>query len=132
MSITEIFLFVAGAAIVVITLFLVPLLIQMRKVGEKVEKLATDLDRELPPLLKNLNESAAELRILAASINHKVAEMEQIIGVARQAADNFSCTVERFKQTVLPIVTKVGGFSAGVLAFFSYLKRSRHNTTMEE
>lgn len=132
MSISEIFLLVAGMAVVVITIFLVPLLIQLRRVGEKVEKLASDLDRELPPLLKNLNESAAELRILTSSINRKIEEVDKIISIARQATDTLVCTVELFKKTVLPIITKVGGFSAGLLTLFSFLKKIRHNNTTEE
>ena len=132
MSISEIFFIVAGLAIIVMTIFMIPVLIQIRKVGEKAEKLMGDLDRELPPLLKNLNESAVELRILTSSINRKVEEVEGIIDTVRAAVDNFTCTAELFKKTVLPIVTKVGGISAGLLTFFSFLKKSRHNNDTEE
>lgn len=132
MSIGEIFLIIAGVALTIITVFLVPVLIQLRRVGEKVEKLVGDLDRELPPLLNNLNESAAELRVLTNSINRKVDEVDKIISVAKQASDTVVCTVDLFKKTVLPIITKVGGFSAGLLAIFSFLKKSRQNNTTEE
>ena len=132
MTIGEIFFIVAGLAIIVITIFLVPLLLQLRKVGEKVEILVSDLDRELPPLLKNLNESAAELRLITSSINRKIEEVDKIISVARQASDTLVCTVDLFKKTVLPIITKVGGFSAGLLAIFSFFKKTRQHNTMEE
>jgi len=132
MTISEIFFLVAGLAVVVVTVFLVPLLLQLRRVGEKVEKLVGDLDRDLPPLLKNLSDTAAELNLLTASINRKVEEVDRIINVARQASDTLVCTVDLFKKTVLPIVTKVGGFSAGLLAIFSFLKKARHNNSTEE
>lgn len=132
MTSSEFFLIVAGVAIAVITIFLVPVLLQLRRVGEKAEKLLGDLDRELPPLLKNLNESASELRILTASINRKVEEVDAIISVAKQASDTLAYTVDLFKQTVLPIITKVGGFSAGLLTIFSFLKKNRHNPNTEE
>ncbi|NTV13775.1 MAG: DUF948 domain-containing protein [Desulfobulbaceae bacterium] len=132
MTITEIFLLVAGLALIVITIFLVPVLIQLRRVGEKVEKLVGDLDRELPPLLNNLNDSAAELRILTTSINRKIEEVDKIINVARQASETLVYTVDLFKKTVLPVITKVGGFSAGLLTIFSFLKKSRQNNITEE
>ncbi len=132
MSISEIFLVVAGLAVGVITIFLIPVLIQLRRVGEKVENLVSDLNRELPPLLKNLNESAAELRLLTTSINRKIDEVDKIINVAKQASDTLVHTVDLFKNTVLPIITKVGGFSAGLFTLFSFLKKSRHNNTTEE
>lgn len=132
MTISEIFFLVAGLAVVVITIFLVPVLLQLRRVGEKVEKLVGDLDRDLPPLLKNLSDTAAELHLLTASINRKVEDVDKIINVARQASDTLVCTIDLFRKTVLPIVTKVGGFSAGLLAIFSFLKKARHNNNPEE
>ncbi len=98
-----------------------------------MEKLVGDLDRELPPLLKNLNETAAELRLLTSSINRKVEEVDKIISVARQAPRYLGLhLLTSSKKTVLPIITKVGGFSAGLLAIFSFLKKTRHNNTTEE
>jgi len=132
MTISEIFLLVAGLAVIIITIFLVPLLLQLRRVGEKVENLVSDLDRELPPLLKNLNETAAELHTLTTSINRKVDEVDKIINVARQASDTLVCTVDLFKKTVLPIITKVGGFSAGLFTLFSFLKKARHTNSEED
>jgi len=132
MSVSEIFLLVAGLAITVITVFLIPVLLQIRRVGAQVEKLVGDLDRELPPLLNNLNETAAQLRTLTTSINRKVDEVDRIINVARQASETLVCSVDLFRKNVLPALTKVGGFSAGLLALFSFFKKTRHNNNTEE
>jgi len=127
MTIGEIFLTAAGVAIIVITIFLVPVLIQLRKVGERAETLLASLNQEVPPLLKNLNESAADLRLLTNSLNRRVEEVEQIIGQARNATDTFFHTVDLFKKTLLPVITKVGTFSAGLYAFLNFFKKSRQD-----
>jgi uncharacterized protein YoxC len=127
MTIVEMFLAATGLAIIVITFFLVPVLIQLRKVGERAESLLDSLNREVPPLLNSLNENAAELSALTNSVNRKVAEVEQIIGLARSASENFLQTSDHFKKTLLPIITKVGSFGAGLYAFISFLKKARQD-----
>lgn len=131
MTTGEIFLTAAGLAIVVITIFLVPLLIQLRRVGERAENLLDNLNQEIPPLMKSLNQSATELGVLTSSLNRKVAEVEQILSLVRNASDNFLHTSGLLK-TLLPTITKVGSFGAGLFAFISYLRRSRHNRNTEE
>lgn len=131
MTIGEIFLIATGLAIIVITIFLVPMLIQLRRVGESAEILLDSLNRDIPPLLKNLNDSAAELHTLSTALNRRVEEVEQILSLARNASDNFLHSTGIFK-TLLPIITKIGGFGAGLFTFISYLRRSRHNSKTEE
>lgn len=126
MTIGEIFLIAIGLAIIIITIFLVPVLIQLRRVGERAESLLDNLNREIPPLLNSLNDSASELSVLTKSLNHKVAEVEQILSLVRNASANFLHT-SGFLQTLLPTITKIGSFGAGLFAFISYLRRSRHN-----
>jgi uncharacterized protein YoxC len=127
MSIGELFLAATGLAIIVITIFLVPVLIQLRKVAERAENLLATLNQEVPPLLKNLNDSAAELRLLSSSLNRKVEEVEQILNLARSASDNFMHTSDLFKNTLLPIITKVSSFGAGLYAFIRFLRKSRQD-----
>lgn len=131
MTISEIFLTATGLAIIIITIFLVPVLIQLRKVGERAEGLLDNLNREIPPLLKSLNERASELGVLTNSLNRKVAEAEHILSLVRNASDNFLHTSGLLK-TLLPTITKVGSFGAGLFAFISYLRRSRHNSNTED
>jgi uncharacterized protein YoxC len=127
MSISEYFLIVAGLAILTITIFLIPVLIQLRRIGEKAEGLLDNLNQEIPPLLKNVNQSAAELTILTNSLNRKVEEVEQILSLARNASDNLLHTSDLFKKTLLPIITKIGSFGAGLYAFISFIRKSRQN-----
>ena len=132
MTIGEFLMAVTGLAIIVITIFLVPLLIQLRKVGERAEALLANLDQEIPPLLKNLNASAMELQLLTSSLNRKVEEVEQILGLARSASNNLLSTSDLFRNTLLPLITKIGSFGAGLFAFISYIKKSRQNHKTEE
>lgn len=132
MTISEMFLVAAGLAILAITIFLVPVLIQLRRVGEKAEALLDNLNQELPPFFKSLNQSAAELGVLASALNHRIDEMAQIISVARSASDKLLHTSDLFKTTLLPIITKIGSFGAGLYGFISFLKKHRQNTKMED
>lgn len=127
MTIGEIFLSASGLAILAITIFLVPLLTQLRRVGEKAEILLDTLNQELPTLVKNLNESATELGILAGSLNRQSGEVEQILSLARNASDNLLHTSDLFRKTLMPLITKVGSFGAGLYAFISFIKKSRQN-----
>lgn len=132
MTIGEFLMAATGLAIIVITIFLVPLLIQLRKVGERAEALLASLNQEIPPLLKNLNASAVELQLLTSSLNRKVEEVEQILGLARSASNNLLSTSNLFTNTLLPLITKIGSFGAGLFAFISYFKKSRQNHKTEE
>lgn len=126
MTFTEIFYLLAGLAIVILTLFLVPVLLQIRRTGRQAERLMANLDREMIPLLKNLNETTAELQLLTTSINHKLSEVERIIHTARHATENFLLASNLVKKTLLPVITQVGGFSAGLLAIANLLRRKHH------
>jgi predicted PurR-regulated permease PerM len=131
MTSSEMFLMAIGLAIIVIAIFLVPVLIQLRRVGEKAEILLDSLNHDIPPLLKNLNDSASELHTLSTALNRRVEEVEQILSLARNASDHLLNTTGIFK-TLLPYITKIGGFGAGLFTFISYLRRSRHNNKEED
>jgi uncharacterized protein YoxC len=126
MPLSEIFYSVASLAIIVLTLLLIPFLLQIRRTYNQAERFIANLDREMIPLLKNLNETADELRILSSSINHKMLETEQIIRTARHATENFLQASSLVKRTLLPVITQVGGFSAAVLAIASLLRKKHH------
>jgi len=126
MTLTEIYYLLATLATVIITLLLIPVLLQIRRTGRQAERLMTDLDREMIPLLKNLNDTTVELQLLSTSINHKLDDIEQVIRTARHATENFLLASNLVKKTLLPIITQVGGFSAGLLAIANLLRRKHH------
>jgi len=126
MTITEIFYLLAGLAIAILTLLLIPVLLQIRRTGRQAERLMTDLDREMIPLLKNLNDTTAEVQLLSNSINHKLDDIEQVIRTARHATENFLMASNLVKKTLLPVITQVGGISAGLLAIANLLRKKHH------
>jgi uncharacterized protein YoxC len=126
MPLSEIYYLVASLAIIVLSLILIPFLLQIRRTYNQAERFIANLDREMIPLLKNLNETSDELRILSSSINHKLHETEQIIRTARHATENFLLASSLVKKTLLPVITQVGGFSAAVLAITSLLRKKHH------
>ncbi len=126
MPLTEIFYLLASLAIAIITLLLVPVLLQIRRTGRQAERLMADLEREMIPLLKNLNDATVELQLLSNSINRKLDDVEQIIHTTRHATENFLLASNMVKKTLLPVITQVGGISAGMLAIASFLRRKHH------
>ena len=126
MSLPEIFYLLAGLAVIILTLLLVPVLLQLRRTGRQAELLMANLDRELTPLSKSLTDATIEIHHLSNSINNKLDEMEQSIHNFRHASENFLLTSNLVKKTLAPFITQVGGISAGVLAI-AHLIRSKHH-----
>lgn len=126
MTLIETLYLVAVLAIAILTLLLVPVLLQIRRTYRRAELLMANLDQEMIPLLKNLNDATVELQLMSTSINHKLDEVEQVIRTARHATENFLLASSLVKKTLLPVITQVGGFSAGLLAIVKLLRGRTH------
>jgi uncharacterized protein YoxC len=126
MSLEEIYFLLAGLAIVILTILLVPVLLQVRRTGRQAEMLMANLDREMVPLLKTLNDTAAELQILSSSVNHKLDEVEHILRTAKHASENFLLASSLVKKTLLPVITQVGGITAGLLTIANFVRKRHH------
>ncbi|MBU0479505.1 MAG: DUF948 domain-containing protein [Proteobacteria bacterium] len=132
MTLNEIFLIIAAAAIVLITAALVPLLIQLKRTVRKAETTMDSLDRQLNPLLITLNQTADELHTLTGSINKKLDDADFVIRTLRLAGESLLLTSNLFRKTVAPVITQVGGLSSGVRAFLTFLNLTSPKTRKED
>ena len=113
-------------AITTLTLLLIPVLLQIRRTARQAEQLMGNLDREMIPLLKSLNDTTVELQLVSTSVNRKLDEIDQVIHTAMHATENFLLASRLVKKTLLPVITQVGGFSAGFLAIAKLLRGKNH------
>ncbi|MDH4099404.1 MAG: DUF948 domain-containing protein [Nitrospirota bacterium] len=110
----DILLGVIALAAVVLTLFLVPALIQLKNTAAQVEQFLDSTSRELGPLLVELKSTTDRLNSLAADIETKAAKVD----VAFNAAEHVGYTVEGFnillKEKVDTLSSSVIVLSAGL------------------
>ena len=105
-SLTDLFLIIATVSIIVIMIFIIPLLVQVRRTANRAETL---LD----------------------NINAKIAETDAIISAAKNAGDSLLLTSKLIRSTLAPAIIQIGGISTGIRAFFNIIHRSKTKKTKE-
>ncbi len=123
MTLTDFFIVIATISLAVIVAAMVPALIQINRSARKVEILIDNINIEISPLLKNLSQTSVELQTLSSSLNNKIVKTDAIIDTVQQSADTLLITSNILKNTVMPLITQVGGFGAGLRAFISFFSK---------
>jgi len=118
----------SAVSLFAIAITLVPIFLQFRRTLQKAEILIEALNTNVDPLCQSLTEAADEIQVLALSLSDKLEKTDSIIYTAQKSADTLLTTTTMLKDTVRPFITKIGGFSAGIMAFSHFLNRSRKNT----
>ena len=131
-SLTDLFLIIAGISIIIIMIFLVPLLVQLRQTARRAERLMDNLNQDLPPILSSVKSTAAETKVLSEHINAKLAETEAIISTVRYAGESLLITSKLIRSALAPAITQIGGISTGIRAFYNVIHRSGSKKTTEE
>jgi uncharacterized protein YoxC len=126
-SLLDFFLIVAALSMAGIAIALVPMLMQLKRTAEKTELLVDTLQRDIRPFLQSLSETTSELRFLTASINQKVDKVDQVIDTIQDTGVILRSTAGILQQSVIPVVSQLGGFGAGIRAFLHYLTKSGKN-----
>jgi uncharacterized protein YoxC len=126
-SLLDFFLIVAALSLAGVAIALVPMLVQLKRTAEKTELLVDMLQRDMSPFLQSLSETTSELRFLTASINQKVEKVDLVIDTIQDTGVILRSTAGILQQSVLPVVTQIGGFGAGIRAFLNYLTKSGKN-----
>lgn len=123
----DIFLIFTAFSVVILTAVLIPALLQFRRSLQKAEDLMVVLEREFVPMSKKLTAVGSEVEILAASLNARVDETEAVVKTARQASNTLLLTSQAFKDSVNPIISNIGGISAGLQMFSRILLRNKRD-----
>jgi uncharacterized protein YoxC len=126
-SLLNFFLIVAALSLAGIAIALVPTLLQLKRTAEKAELLLETLNRDVSPLLQTLAETAGELRSLTAAINEKVDKADTAIENIQDTTRLIRSTAFTLKQSMVPLVSSIGGLGAGISTFVHYFTRSGKN-----
>ena len=119
------FSLLSAVSIFAIAITLVPTFLQFRRTLQKAEIFFDSLNKHVDPLCQSLTEAANEIQGLSLSMGDTLKKTDSVIYTAQKSADTLLTTSTMFKETVRPFITKIGGFSAGIIAFSHFLNRSR-------
>lgn len=124
MTLSDFFSLLSAVSLFAIALALVPTFLQFRRTLQKTEVLIETLNTHVDPLCRSLIEAANEIQILSISLSDKLEKTDAVIYTAQKSADILLTTTTMLKETISPFITQLGGFSAGIMAFSHFLKRS--------
>ena len=130
-SLTDLFLITAGISIIIIMIFLIPLLVQLRQTARRAERLMDNLNQDLPAILASLKSTTAEMKMLSAHINTKLAETDAIISTAKYAGESLLLTSNLIRTALAPAINKLDSISSGIRAFFNVISGFKSKKTKE-
>lgn len=125
MPTSDIFFIIASICLIVIAVFLVPALMQLKKTAEKAEVTLQTLNNDLEPLMLRLTEVSEELQSLTSAINDKIERTGAIVDTVQLAGDNLLSTTDYLKKNLTPIIAQIGGIGAGISAFTNFFKKNK-------
>jgi uncharacterized protein YoxC len=123
---TDLFIILAGLSLVVIAATLIPAILQIRRTYAKAELLIDNVGKEIAPLCQRVASAAGEVELLSASLSGKIEQTDKAFQALRHSADTLLLTSNLVKEAVRPVVTNIGGLSAGIRTFTHFLFRSRN------
>ncbi len=124
MTAQQLFSMFASAGLIIIAIVLVPVLIQIKRLGEKTETLVDALSQDVVPMCKTVSEAASEIKNLAENINNKVERTDALLETIQHSAESIQHTSIMLKNSVAPIITNVGAFGAGIKAFSHFFSKT--------
>ena len=130
-SLTDLFLIIAGISIIILMIFLIPLLVQLKQTARRAERVMDNLNQDLPSILASLKSTAAEMQMVSAHINAKLAQTDAIISTAKYAGESLLLTSNLIRSALAPAIAKLDGLSTGIRAFFNVIHGPRSKKTKE-
>ncbi len=118
---------VIAASIVLFVIFLVPVLLQIRRTSHELEKLFETARMQVTPLSHDLTAISLEIKGILQTLRRQVDKVEDGINTVRDAALRLKALQEGVQQIVetplLELASLVRGVSRGVEAFLRVLRR---------
>ena len=131
-GLTDLFLIIAGISIIILMIFLIPLLTQLRQTARRAEKVMGSLNQELPAILASLKDTTAEIHITSAHINEKLAQTDAIINTAKYAGESLLLTSNLIRSALSPAIITIGTINTSLRSFFNLIHKPKEKKTMEE
>ena len=118
---------VIAASIVIFTIFIIPVLLQIRRTAREVEKTLETVRTQIVPLSHDLTVLSLEVKGIVQSVHRQVEKVEDGIGAVGDAAfrlREFEGKMERIvEEPVLEIAAVLKGVIRGVEAFLRFFRR---------
>ena len=118
---------VIAASIDIFTIFLIPVLLQIRRTAREAEKTLETVRTQIVPLSHDLTVISLEIKGIVQSIHRQVEKVEEGINTVGDAAlrlREFEGKIERIVQgPLLEIAALLTGLIRGVEAFFRFFRR---------
>ncbi len=118
---------VIAAAVIVFTLFLIPVLLQVRRTSRELEKLIDTTRLQIVPLSHDLTAISSEVNGILKSIRRQVDKVEEGIASVRDVARNFQIfqmEIQRIvEEPLIELAALVKGVVHGFEAILSFFRR---------
>ena len=118
---------IIAASIVVFVIFLIPVLLQIRRTSHELEKLFDTARMQVTPLSHDLAAISLEIKGILQSVRRQVDKAEDGITAVRDAALRLKEFQSELEQTIegplLELAALVKGVSRGVEAFLRIIRR---------
>lgn len=118
---------VIAASIVVFVIFLIPVLLQIRRTSHELEKLFDTARMQVTPMSHDLAAISLEIKGILESIHRQMDKVEDGINTVRDAALRLKALQEEIQYIVevplLELASLIRGVSRGVEAFLHIFRR---------
>lgn len=126
MSYLEIFLVIAGIAIILLLIFCIPILLQIWRTTNAVAVTLETLNQDLPTILRNLEEITVNINNSTTAVNREVQKFSATFGriqlVVKDVVDNIQdITPMVMKSPVFQKIKNVIAVAKGIRVFLNVL-----------
>lgn len=121
---------VGVGAFVVLVVYLVLTLIQLRRTLVRIDEFVVNTDRELTPLLASLRESSERLKEMLGQLQQGVRRAEGLLEAIGEVGDTIHAVNDAIRNGVHRYLDQILAMWAGIKTFSKFFRQ--HHTETEE
>jgi uncharacterized protein YoxC len=125
----EISLLIIAIAFLIMVIFAIPALLQIRRTAKNMEITAKTLNQNLPGILTNVDEISSNLTQITQSIHYQVNGVRNVVDKFQKMADDvvdFEQTLrEEIESPLMQAISTIAAFTKGARAFTDALRRRK-------
>jgi uncharacterized protein YoxC len=118
---------VIAAAVVVVVIFLIPVILQIRRTAREAEKLFETARMQIAPVSHDLTVISREVSSILQSVHRQVDRVEEGIATVQGAAERLrdfeEAVLNRVGEPLLELAALVRAVSRGFAAFVGFFRR---------
>lgn len=128
MEIWQISIMIIALAVVVLVGFLIPVIIQLRRSIQTMEKVSKKLDTQLPPIMHNVNQITTNLSAIMSSGRQQVDTLGSAVEEIKGMVDDVVTVERKIKRTLdSRVVKSLVTITAGAKAAQAFIKAMRNH-----